>query len=263
MHTQQITPGRRAVVGGMAAAGALGVIGMTTASGARAATSPALAGGAARSAVPAGGAAAVKAAPVNPTLKRGSTGPDVLRLQQKLTAAGFWLGTPDGTFGHLTQQAVWAAQKFYGLTRDGVVGPQAWAKILTGARPTPRKGSGYRIEVDVSRQLLLVVWGNSVKWTLNTSTGSGSRFYAWGRWYRAVTPPGSFKVYSRYNSGWQTGALGSMWRPYYFNGGIAIYGSADIPPYPASHGCCRLSTAAQDMLIANIYLYPGRQVVVY
>lgn len=229
--------GRRSVMVGVAAAGALGVVG-------------------------AGAASPAKAA-VYPTLQRGSQGSGVVMLQQNLAAAGFWLGAIDGDFGHLTQQAVWAAQKFYGLVRDGVVGPITWGKVLTMQRPTARYAPGYRIEIDTTRELLLVVWGNDVRFTLNTSTGDGSRFYAWGRWYVANTPSGFYKVYSYYRYGWQTGALGAMWRPYYFNGGIAIHGSTSIPPWPASHGCCRVSTAAQDMLIASGYLYPGRLVYVY
>ena len=64
------------------------------------------------------------------SLVRGDSGPKVLALQQRLKELGYWLGAPDGSFGSLTQQAVWAFQKSAGLRRDGVVGP----KTLEGAR---------------------------------------------------------------------------------------------------------------------------------
>src|SRR4051812_38939037 len=60
------------------------------------------------------------AAPVK--LRLGDRGPTVLALQNRLTALGYWLGPPDGKFGGLTQQAVYAVQKAAGLGRDGVVG---------------------------------------------------------------------------------------------------------------------------------------------
>ncbi len=40
--------------------------------------------------------------------RRGDNGPAVLELQEQLSSTGYWLGTPDGGFGHLTQQAVYA-----------------------------------------------------------------------------------------------------------------------------------------------------------
>ena len=48
-------------------------------------------------------------------LRPGDEGARVRRLQQDLNAAGYWLGTPDGTYGHLTSQAVMALQKSAGL----------------------------------------------------------------------------------------------------------------------------------------------------
>ena len=59
--------------------------------------------------------------PVN--LGPGASGPAVLALQQRLSSIGYWLGTPDGTFGDATEQAVYALQKAAGITRDGIVGP--------------------------------------------------------------------------------------------------------------------------------------------
>lgn len=71
-------------------------------------------------------AAAAGAAP--PVLRVTSKGPEVRRLQRRLTAAGFPL-TEDGHFGQITADAVRAFQKAAGLTVDGVVGPRTWAAL--------------------------------------------------------------------------------------------------------------------------------------
>ena len=56
------------------------------------------------------------------TLERGHTGADVVALQKRLAALTYWCGAADGSFGHLTQQALWALQKVGGVARTGKVG---------------------------------------------------------------------------------------------------------------------------------------------
>ncbi|MCA1782807.1 MAG: peptidoglycan-binding protein [Dermatophilaceae bacterium] len=207
------------------------------------------------------GAQAAPAA-VRPVLRRGSSGSAVVTLQRRLAALGYWCGSADGVFGHLTQQAVWAVQKVAGLSRDGVVGARTWGALDAGRRPTPRARSGTLIEVDKSRQIVMVVVSGALRFTLNTSTGSGERYFS-GTWKTAYTPAGTYSIYSRYTSGWQDGPLGSMWRPAYWYKGWAIHGSTSIPPYPASHGCVRVSTSAMNLLYAQGLVPVGRSLVVY
>ena len=57
------------------------------------------------------------------TLKRGSTGPEVTALQQRLLDLGFNPNGVDGIFGPGTESAVKAFQQAKGLTVDGMVGP--------------------------------------------------------------------------------------------------------------------------------------------
>ena len=197
-----------------------------------------------------------------PVLRAGSRGSAVTNLQKRLNSLGYWCGTPDGVFGALTVQAVYALQKVAGLSRDAVVGSSTWAALNRGARPGSRRG-GNRIEVDKARQILLVVRGGQVKYIFNTSTGNGALFTYQGQRIRAVTPSGEYKIFRSITSGWRIGALGGLWRPFYFNGGIAVHGAPEIPPYPASHGCCRVSIKAQDFLIAGKHLYIGEPVSVY
>ncbi|MBE9403464.1 murein L,D-transpeptidase [Brachybacterium sp. Marseille-Q2903] len=208
----------------------------------------------------AAGASPASAAPV---LRKGSRGSAVTALQRDLTNLKYWLGTVDGSFGHLTQQAVYAIQKAAGLTRDGVVGPRTYDAIRRKVQPRRRITSGTGFEVSKSSQLLIATSEGRLSYVLNTSTGSGERYYSGGRWKTATTPTGDFRMYSLYSRGWQTGPLGNLYRPGYYDRGWAIHGSGSIPPYPASHGCSRISTAASDMLWTRGWFIKNRRVLIY
>ena len=66
---------------------------------------------------------------VRTTLSFGSTGEDVEYLQRRLNGIGFGSLVVDGIFGVATEEAVKKFQKYYGLTVDGIVGSQTWAKL--------------------------------------------------------------------------------------------------------------------------------------
>jgi lipoprotein-anchoring transpeptidase ErfK/SrfK len=119
-------------------------------------------------------------------------------------------------------------------------------------RPTAKSkaGSGYLVEINLKKQLLMLVKDGQVVTTLNTSTGSNEHYEYEGQTYLADTPTGKFKV-GRQIDGMRHGPLGDLWRPKYFNGGIAVHGSPSIPGYAASHGCARLSNAAMNWIWAT------------
>jgi peptidoglycan hydrolase-like protein with peptidoglycan-binding domain len=183
-------------------------------------------------------------------LQVGAKGTQVKALQERLTELGYWNGKADGTFGSLTQQAVYAVQKAAGVGRDGVVGPKTQKALDQGVRPKAKSKSGHVVEIDLKRQLLMLVDDGTVTKVFNTATGSNQHYEYKGNTYLAVTPRGHFTV-SRQIDGQRDGPLGPLWRPKYFNGGIAMHGSPSIPPYPASHGCARLSNAAINWIWAN------------
>ncbi len=73
------------------------------------------------------------------TLQSGSSGSDVTQLQNALNALGYNL-TVDGQFGTATKAAVMHFQSTWGLTLDGIVGPETFNAIKTavaGGTPTP------------------------------------------------------------------------------------------------------------------------------
>ncbi len=198
----------------------------------------------------------------------GQSGPNVVALQQRLSELGFWLGGVDGDYGFLTSQAVMAFQKYVGLPRTGNAGPDTVAALSVAGHAQARTTSGNIVEVDKGRQLLFIVIDGQTLVALNTSTGSGIPFrevlpdggVATGP---AVTPSGRYNIYRELSNGWHTSELGRLWRPKYFNGGIAVHGSTSIPGYPASHGCVRVSVPAMDWIWAANVMPIGRAVWVY
>jgi peptidoglycan hydrolase-like protein with peptidoglycan-binding domain len=196
------------------------------------------------------------------TLELNEDGDAVLALQQRLVDLGYWLGGgPDGHYGQLTRQAVMAFQKVEGLTRDGVAGPVTQERLAGASRPTPRGGDG--LEIDLERQVLFVVEGGQVRYAINTSTGSGEAYTSSsGGSAVAATPPGQYAIERQFD-GVREAPLGTLYRPKYFNGGIAVHGSGSIPAHPASHGCARVTNSAMDMLWASGRAEIGTSVLVY
>ena len=66
------------------------------------------------------------------TLKKGSTGADVKKLQQALIDLGYLSDTADGTFGAKTQDAVTLFQAVNGLDADGLAGVKTQVLLFSG-----------------------------------------------------------------------------------------------------------------------------------
>lgn len=103
-----------------------------------------------------------------PTLSKGSTGSEVVKLQSNLNKLGIRDAdgeklVEDGDFGTSTREAVKKFQKKYGLTQDGVYGGKSHARMQTifefVAWPTLKKG-GAGTEVKKLQQNL-----NKLKFT--------------------------------------------------------------------------------------------------
>ena len=177
-------------------------------------------------------------------------------VQERLLELGFWLQSTDGEYGVTTRQAVMAFQKYHGLATTAAVDDQTAALLSSlSERPFGRAQAGTLVEVDKSRQLAFFVNDGVTEWVLNVSTGSEIPYEEPNQndpskieRGDSITDPGLFKVDREREEGWWDGDLGSIYRPKYFNGGIAVHGSYSIPDYPASHGCVRVSTAAMDWI---------------
>jgi putative cell wall-binding protein len=183
------------------------------------------------------------------TVRQGSTGAEVVWLEQRLADLTYRPGPIDGVFDKRTYQAVLAFQKWEGLSRDGVVGAQVWTRLLGAARPTPsRTGSGAWIEVNKAKQVLLYVEDGTVVRTLATSTGSAN--------VGIVTPSRTYTIYAK-SPKWD----GPRYKPLYLSGILAIHGYPSVPAYPASHGCIRVPLWDMDEFFPLIPV--GTKVYVY
>lgn len=70
----------------------------------------------------------------NTTLKVGSRGDDVYELQGRLKFLGYYTGAVDGKFGWQTYWAVRNFQWKFGMTVDGIVGPQTKSRLVRATK---------------------------------------------------------------------------------------------------------------------------------
>jgi hypothetical protein len=188
-------------------------------------------------------------------LTLGNKGDDVLTLERSLASLHFSPGKVDGTFDRNTEHAVITFQKLEGLPRTG-----DWTKTER-TRMGHRRGyalrwkySGPAVEVDITRQVVIYSENGAIKLIVDTSTGGEYRYCYEGECDIAHTPRGFFHVYHKIN-GVRTSKLGYLYRPSYFTGGFALHGeSYDVPTYPASHGCVRMTDYNTDILYAKLVI---------
>jgi len=199
---------------------------------------------------------------MGPTLIIGDHGPSVRWLQNRLGVLGYWVGGVTGLFGDATEQAVYAFQKAANLPRDGVVGPLMYKALARGVVPKAHSHKGIIVEVDLRRDLLLIVKNGNVKTVLNTSTGGGYTYTSGGVTAVAITPVGRYQILREVN-GIVIDSLGQLWRPKYFYSGFAIHGDSYVPPVPVSHGCVRVSNEAINWIWATNQMPIGTHVWVY
>lgn len=187
---------------------------------------------------------------------------DVKTAQTTLLNHGYWLSGSTGKTDLTTTQALYAFQKVNGLKRSGII-DEATSKVLERAARPSTSVIADGIEIDKARQVMFVVRGGSILWIFNTSTGSGIPYTENGVSGSAQTPNGDFSILREVN-GVDDGPLGDLYRPKYFTwSGIAIHGAASVPPYPASHGCARVSNPAIDFIWSQNLAPKGSRVLVH
>lgn len=208
-------------------------------------------------------------------LTAGSTGPDVVRLQQRLSDLGFALGPIDGVYGTATEQALWAFKKLVGgmSYQDLVDDPHAsevsdewWEQINEPVTIEPRRpaGGATHVEVYLPSQVLVVFVDDRPALIAHVSSGELDDLGQPAQWCETVTfdtdnagqplphpitrsgcaasktPGGVFKA-SRVFEGTEITEVGGMYNPVFFNYGIAIHGADNVPLEPVSHGAIRIT----------------------
>ena len=174
------------------------------------------------------------------TLRLGFHGKDVRRLRRDLIRLGYLPPRAFGpTYDDRVAFAVTAFEKWENLPRDGAFSKSARRVIrhLHVPRPELRLSRRVRAEVLLDRQLLLIIHGDHVIRTVPISSGVGG-----------LTPPGTYRVYSKSPSSWSNRF--KVWLPWasYFRGGVAFHEFGSVPSYAASHGCVRVNHYDAEML---------------
>jgi len=201
-------------------------------------------------------------------LKVGSRAEEVLALQNRLTELRYEVGDVDGFYGQQTWQGVVAFQKYSGLKRTGTYTLETQKALHTAKLPEgrhPELGLP-RIEIDLTRQVLLFFDELGLNRVIAVSTGSDQKYCEISKKSGkqvcgvAFTPTGKFRIQRRI-PGWRESDLGKLYNPLYFIDGYAIHGSPFVPAYNVSHGCVRLS------IDTSIWFYDtiknGTPVIVY
>ncbi len=201
----------------------------------------------------------------------GSSPESVANAQTRLRALGYWNAGSDGNYGLTTVQSVMAFQFLNGLPTTGKIDELIASKLNTSlCVPTPSLGGGDYLEVDKGHQVLFIVRGGATVWVIHVSTGGN---YSYDEPDKknpgqrstgiAITPTGSYRIYKTVDEPRYEGTLGTLYRPRFVTGGVAVHGAPNVPNYPASHGCIRVTNLAMDMIWGENWLPMGSRVVIH
>lgn len=185
---------------------------------------------------------------------------EIKEAERRLAELGYWTGAVDGVFDHGSRAALIAFQKWEGRRITGKLTRNELEEIRESEPPKARELGYEHVEVDLDRQVLLLVDEEGAVRVLPVSTGSGKEFISEGQTSVAYTPRGRFVVYDK-TFGWEDGVLGSVYYANYISGGVAIHGYESVPTKPASHGCIRIPMFAARQVSKLLPL--GTIVLVY
>src|SRR5229473_2542647 len=110
--------------------------------------------------------------------------------ERRLSAMGYWTGAVDGLFDPATRPALMAFQKYEGRPITGQLTLDELEAIRTSTSPKARELGYAHVEVDLDRQVLLVVNDDGRVRVLPISSGSGKPFVDEGQTSIAYTPRG-------------------------------------------------------------------------
>ena len=139
-------------------------------------------------------------------------------LQKRLNALNYPCGVPDGKYSNHTRDAVYAFEKYERLKRTGYVDQVVWDALFAASAPVPvyQGDYGRRVEVDLTRQIMMLIRDNKVVMTIHVSTG------------RFGTPTGHWRTRTL-SHGWRPTSLGPIYSPSYFMPKNAIHGYPSVP----------------------------------
>jgi hypothetical protein len=162
------------------------------------------------------------------TLAVGATGLYVKGMLTGLRRLSIRIPGMGSRFSTQVKDSVMAFQKAYRLPRTYVFNTACWRRMDGAKTIKPRhSGPATHLEVDKTRQILMIVKNGKVFGLIAVSTGATGN-----------TPEGSFHIQQKHLFT-TSGYGGILVRTMGFVGNFAIHGYSPVPPYPASHGCIR------------------------
>lgn len=183
-----------------------------------------------------------------PDLSSGEHSKYVKIFEHLLAHMGYY--TPHGrTYGDALGLSVLAFRKVNGMARTTDATPGIFRNLAKGKGGFNLEypGAGRHVEVDISRQVMVLADHGKAQYILHVSTGAPATPTITGHYHFYRRDPG-------YNS------LG-MYYSVYWSGGYAIHGYHDVPTYNASHGCVREPIA--DAVFAYNWVRLGESIYTY
>jgi hypothetical protein len=179
----------------------------------------------------------------------GSRGLGVALLKQGLRSLGYPAGSGPFWSDKLARELL-AFRMANQMARTPTANRQVLQMVFQGRGGfrLRYRGAGRHAEFDWSRQVLALAEGSKVVGVYHASSGKSSTPTVFGR----------FRFYLKAAG---TNAKG-MYDSSFFIRGYAVHGYPDVPTYPASHGCIRVSNADAPTIFAwvrvgdPIYVYP-------
>ena len=169
--------------------------------------------------------------------------------EAELNRQGYHVPQVDGRTDRFSVFAIFAFEKVAGLGAYGSFGDTEWRKMLRNPRMKVRRPDlpAEHVEINIGKQLILLIEKGKVKHHLHTSTGKPS------------TPMvrGTFTVYEKRPYRQSNG----MYMSIFFYGGYAIHGYPSVPTYPASAGCGRVYDGNAEFIYPKVFI--GERVATY
>jgi hypothetical protein len=175
-------------------------------------------------------AARVVSKPVSiryPDLDPGASS-DAVKIFTRLLAHRGYYTPRTRSYGSAVGRAVLAYRKVNRMARTENATPGIFKTLAAGGGGFKLRypGAGFHVEVDISRQVMVMADHRRARYIFHASTGAPA----------TPTITGHYQVYRKtpgYNSE-------GMYYSSYWHGGYAIHGYKSVPTYNASHGCVRI-----------------------
>lgn len=183
-----------------------------------------------------------------PALHQGECGKVVKGFKRELAAMGFVSGGGSCFNGRLGREVL-AYRKVNDMNRSQQAGAGLVKSVYAGRGGFHLKypNAGEHAEVSIPKQVLVLAKAGKPFAIYPVSTGKSS----------TPTITGHYSVY-RLEPG--INSHGMYYSDYWHNG-YAVHGYAEVPNYPASHGCVRTFIADQPRIYEQLHL--GEDIFVY